>query len=183
MRGDLELIGNEILIQLGMTAAQQAEFDVQMSKVRKSRARAKWLAALFGAFGAHHFYLEQRDRGIQYACFCWTGVTLVLSLWELRTLGLHVDRYNAVRARAIAQRIKARAVQRATPRGDDKSRTQSDNQPRHKSVQQPRTKADQDRAKATRTAATGGPGQLRTATDKSDPIPLYPPRAVRPLEP
>jgi TM2 domain-containing membrane protein YozV len=165
MRGDLELIGNEILIQLGMTAAQQAEFDTQMSRVRKSRARAKWLAALFGAFGAHHFYLDQRDRGIQYACFCWTGVTLVLSLWELRTLGLHVDRYNAVRARAIAQRIKGRALQRATPRGHEQPRAQSDQQLRNKSVEQPRTKADHDRAKATRTA-TNGPGQLRTASDK-----------------
>jgi TM2 domain-containing membrane protein YozV len=118
MRGDLELIGNEILIRLGMTAAQQAEFDAQMARVRKSRARAKWLAALLGAFGAHHFYLEQRDRGIQYACFCWTGVTLVLALWELRTMGLRVDRHNAVRARAIAQRIKARPAHRAAVRAD-----------------------------------------------------------------
>lgn len=108
MRGDLELIGNEILVQLGMNSAQQAEFDAQMARVRKSRVRAKWLAALLGAFGAHHFYLEQRDRGIQYALFSWTGVPLVLAWWELRSLGLRVDRYNAVRARAIAQRIKSR---------------------------------------------------------------------------
>jgi TM2 domain-containing membrane protein YozV len=148
MRGDLELIGNEILVQLGMNAAQQAEFDSQMSRVRKSRARAKWLAALFGAFGAHHFYLEQRDRGIQYACFCWTGVPLVLALWELRTLGLHVDRYNAVRARAIAQRIKARSLQRVTG-------------PSPRSAGQPRTTSDQHQSKAARKA--DGHGQARTA--------------------
>jgi len=110
MRGDLELIGNEILLQLGMTASQQAEFDRQMARVRKSRTRAKWLAALLGSVGAHHFYLEQRDRGLHYALFCWTGVPLVLALWELRSLGLRVDRHNAVRARAIAQRIKTRGA-------------------------------------------------------------------------
>ena len=74
MRGELELIGNETLVQLGMTQAQQAEFLAQMAPVRKSRTRAAWLAAVLGGFGAHHFYLEQPDRGWRYAMFCWTGV-------------------------------------------------------------------------------------------------------------
>ena len=65
------------------------------------------------ASGPRCFSLDQRDRGIQYACFCRTGVTLLLAWWELRTLGLRVDRYNAVRARAIAKRIKARGLRTA----------------------------------------------------------------------
>lgn len=106
MRGDLELIGNEILLQLGMSAPEQQEFAAQMGRVRKSRVRAAWLAAILGGVGAHHFYLEQPKRAWRYALFCWTGVPTLLGLWELRTLGQRVDRYNAVRARAIAQRIR-----------------------------------------------------------------------------
>lgn len=106
MRGELELIGNETLLQLGMTQAQQMAFLAQMAPVRKSRSRAAWLAALLGGVGAHHFYLEQPDRGWRFAMFCWTGVPTLLAWWELRTLGQRVDRYNAIRARAIARRIK-----------------------------------------------------------------------------
>jgi TM2 domain-containing membrane protein YozV len=107
VRGELELIGNETLLQLGMTASQQTEFLAQMAPVRKSRRRAAWLAALLGGVGAHHFYLEQPDRGWRCALFCWTGVPVLIGWWELLTIGQRVDRYNAVRARAIASRVKA----------------------------------------------------------------------------
>jgi len=106
VRGELELIGNETLLQLGMTPQQQTEFLAQMTPLRKSRRLAAWLAALLGGIGAHHFYLDQPDRGWRFVIFCWTGVPTVLALWELRPIGQRVDRYNAVRARAIAKRIK-----------------------------------------------------------------------------
>ena len=110
MRGDLELIGNETLLQLGMTAGEQREFLAQMASVRKSRVCAAWLAALLGGLGAHHFYLEQPERAWRYVLFCWTGIPTLLGIWELRTLGQRVDRYNAVRARAIAKRVRGRGA-------------------------------------------------------------------------
>ncbi len=104
-RGALELIGNEILLQLGMSAAQQVQFAAEMQRVRKSRAAAKWLAALLGGIGAHHIYLNQPGRAWPYAAFCWTGIPTLIAWWELRTLGDRVDRYNALRARTIARRV------------------------------------------------------------------------------
>jgi TM2 domain-containing membrane protein YozV len=106
VRGELELIGNETLLQLGMTPDQQAVFLAQMAPLRKSRTRAAWLAALLGGVGAHHFYLDQPDRGWRFVMFCWTGIPTLVAWWEMRSLGLRVDRYNAVRARAIAKRVK-----------------------------------------------------------------------------
>lgn len=110
MRGDLEVIGNEILLQLGMTPRQQQEFLARMAAVRKSRTRAVWLAALLGGLGAHHFYLGQPRRAWRYVLFCWTGIPTLIGLWELRTIGQRVDRHNAVRARAIAQRVRGRCA-------------------------------------------------------------------------
>lgn len=80
MRGDLELIGNETLLLLGMTAAQQREFLAQMDPVRKSRVRAAWLAALLGGLGAHHFYLGQPQRAWRYVLFCWSGIPTLVGL-------------------------------------------------------------------------------------------------------
>lgn len=104
-RGALDVIGNEILLQLGMTPAQQVQFLAEMDRVRKSRAAAKWLAALLGGVGAHHIYLQQPRNAWLYAAFCWTGVPTLIAWWELRSLGERVDRYNALRARSIARRV------------------------------------------------------------------------------
>jgi len=57
----------------------------------RSRVVAICLAVTFGAFGAHHFYLRDRQRGFKYLAFCWTLVPLFLALRDAARLVL-VDR-------------------------------------------------------------------------------------------
>jgi TM2 domain-containing membrane protein YozV len=50
----------------------------------------KWFAILLcfflGWLGLHHFYLNNKGRGMFYLVFCWTGLPLVFSLFDF--LGL-----------------------------------------------------------------------------------------------
>lgn len=49
---------------------------------QKSKTAAVLLAAAFGMFGLHHFYLGNRRRGFYYLAFFWTLVPMLLSWTE-----------------------------------------------------------------------------------------------------
>jgi TM2 domain-containing membrane protein YozV len=48
----------------------------------KKRLVAACLALLLGNFGAHKFYLGERDVGYMYVMFCWTLVPWVVACFE-----------------------------------------------------------------------------------------------------
>lgn len=47
--------------------------------VGKDRAKAVFLALLFGFWGVHRFYLGQAGRGFLCFVFCWTFIPWVIS--------------------------------------------------------------------------------------------------------
>jgi len=79
--GPLETAFEPVFTQLGLPWKPPA----------RSRVVAICLAVTFGAFGAHHFYLRDRQRGFKYLAFCWTLVPLFLALRDAARLVL-VDR-------------------------------------------------------------------------------------------
>lgn len=50
------------------------------------------LALFLGAFGIHKFYLGQIKTGMTYLLFCWTGVPLILSIFDFFGLLFTVDK-------------------------------------------------------------------------------------------
>ena len=66
---------------------QQAPQQVYVTGINpswpvKSKVAAGVLAILLGTIGVHKFYLGKLGMGILYLCFCWTGITAVLGLFE-----------------------------------------------------------------------------------------------------
>ncbi len=51
-------------------------------KSKKSRVTAAILAIFLGGIGIHKFYLGKAGWGITYLIFSWTGVPLVLGIFE-----------------------------------------------------------------------------------------------------
>jgi TM2 domain-containing membrane protein YozV len=76
--GPLETAFEPVFTQLGLPWKPPAP----------SRVVAICLAVTFGAFGAHHFYLRDRQRGLKYLAFCWTLVPLFLALRDAARLVL-----------------------------------------------------------------------------------------------
>lgn len=54
-----------------------------MPKPYKSRGVAIVLALFLGGFGAHKFYLNRVGWGFIYLLFCWTGIPVIVALFEL----------------------------------------------------------------------------------------------------
>ena len=64
------------------------------------------LAALFGAFGTHHFYLKNYILGIIYLLFCLTGVPAVISFFEMFLMPSRVRKYNLDLFNNICQNLE-----------------------------------------------------------------------------
>ncbi|MFN5514488.1 MAG: TM2 domain-containing protein [Cyanobacteriota bacterium] len=65
----------------------------------KNKLVAILLALFVGGFGIHKFYLGNNFAGILYLLFCWTGIPLIISIFDLIGLVLISDqafdaRYN-----------------------------------------------------------------------------------------
>jgi TM2 domain-containing membrane protein YozV len=52
----------------------------------KNRGIAIVLALFLGGFGIHKFYLGQVKTGMTYLLFCWTGIPLILSIFDFFVL-------------------------------------------------------------------------------------------------
>lgn len=66
----------------------------------KSKKTALLTTFILGAFGGQHFYLGNRNKGLLYLLFCWTGIPAVLAIFFfiklVLTSELEFDRqYNA----------------------------------------------------------------------------------------
>ena len=79
--GPLESAFEPVFTQLGLPWTRPAP----------SRVVAICLAVTLGTFGAHHFYLRDRRRGVKYLAFCWTMVPTFLALRDAARLVL-IDR-------------------------------------------------------------------------------------------
>jgi TM2 domain-containing membrane protein YozV len=79
--GPLEIAFEPVFAQLGLPWRRPAP----------SRVVAICLAATIGAFGAHHFYLRDRQKGLRYLAFCWTLVPVYLALRDAARLVM-IDR-------------------------------------------------------------------------------------------
>jgi TM2 domain-containing membrane protein YozV len=77
----LEIAFEPVFAQLGLPWRRPAP----------SRVVAICLAATIGVFGAHHFYLRDRQKGLQYLAFCWTLVPIYLALRDAARLVM-IDR-------------------------------------------------------------------------------------------
>ncbi|HEV2238722.1 MAG TPA: NINE protein [Ktedonobacterales bacterium] len=78
-----------------LSAAQQAFFQGEYGRHRRSPTTALLLCLLLGGFGAHYFYFGRHRAGLLRLLLCWTLVPAVLALFESRTIGARAARYNA----------------------------------------------------------------------------------------
>jgi len=79
--GPLETAFEPVFTQLGLTWKRAAP----------SRVVAICLAVTVGVFGAHHFYLRDRQKGLRYLAFFWTLVPIFLALRDAARLVM-IDR-------------------------------------------------------------------------------------------
>lgn len=62
----------------------------------KSKSTAALWALFLGGIGAHKFYLGQTGQGLLYLLFCWTGIPMLVSLYEaVKYHYMNVDKFNA----------------------------------------------------------------------------------------
>jgi TM2 domain-containing membrane protein YozV len=78
-----------------LTAAQQAFFQGEYGRHRRSPTTALLLCLLLGGFGGHYFYFGRHRAGLWRLLLSWTLVPAVLALFEARTIGARAMRYNA----------------------------------------------------------------------------------------
>jgi TM2 domain-containing membrane protein YozV len=64
---------------------------VVVQKERHSKIVALFLCFFLGGIGVHHFYLNNPGRGVLYLCLFWTGIPLVLSIFDFIIILLSRD--------------------------------------------------------------------------------------------
>lgn len=99
--------------------AQQKFFQAEYGRRRRSPAVALALCLTLGAFGAHEFYLGRLLSAALRLLFCWTGIPLLLSLWDALSLTSRVHTYNTRMAHVLAEIVEesfaaVRAYERAS---------------------------------------------------------------------
>ncbi len=99
--------------------AQQKFFQAEYGRRRRSPAVALALCLTLGAFGAHEFYLGRLVSAALRLLFCWTGIPLLLSLWDALSMTNRVHMYNTRMAHVLAEIIEesfaaVRAQERAS---------------------------------------------------------------------
>ncbi len=52
-------------------------------KVLVSRKKLLWMTFLLGWCGAHRFYTKRYVLGILYAAFCWSGISIAMSIIDM----------------------------------------------------------------------------------------------------
>ncbi len=52
-------------------------------KVLVSRKKLLWMTFLLGWCGGHRFYSKRYVLGVLYAAFCWTGISIAMSIIDL----------------------------------------------------------------------------------------------------
>ena len=93
----------------GMTPDQKLQFHREMSDAwldPKKASRFKWW---LGGVGAHHFYLGDSGRGILYLLFFWTGIPVIMCVFE-GDVKKRTRRINSDSALRIAMRIRGTGV-------------------------------------------------------------------------
>lgn len=99
--------------------AQQKFFQAEYGRRRRSPAVALALCLTLGAFGAHEFYLGRLLSAALRLLFCWTGIPLLLSLWDALSITGRVHAYNTRTAHVLAEIIEESfAAVRAQERAD-----------------------------------------------------------------
>lgn len=57
----------------------------------KSKVAFVLLALFLGGLGIHRMYLGDWGLGILYLLFCWTGIPMVIAIFEAIVIGLRKD--------------------------------------------------------------------------------------------
>ncbi len=52
-------------------------------KVLVSRKKLLWMTFLLGWCGAHRFYTKRYVLGVLYAAFCWSGISIAMSIIDM----------------------------------------------------------------------------------------------------
>ena len=76
-----------------LTKSERLFFMSEYNANKKSSSLGV-LAAFFGGFGAHHFYLKNYILGITYLLFCLTYIPAVISFFEIFLMPSRVRKYN-----------------------------------------------------------------------------------------
>ena len=61
------------------------------SSGNKNKTKAMLLAFLTGGLGIHKFYLGRKKAGIIYLLLCWTGIPVLISIYDLIKLIMMSD--------------------------------------------------------------------------------------------
>lgn len=84
-------ISDELLSKLKKIARHYRNKSEELDKIimlqekqkeLKNKDLATWLAVLLGSFGTHDFYLGHHTKGFLKLAFCWTGIPLVLGVFD-----------------------------------------------------------------------------------------------------
>ncbi len=93
-----------ILIE-GMTSEQKLQFHQEMSDAWRDPKKAARLKMWLGGIGAHHFYLGDQSRGRKSRLFFWTGIPVIMTMFE-GDIKKRTQRVNSDLAKRIAASIK-----------------------------------------------------------------------------
>lgn len=93
------------ILMEGMTSDQKLQFHREMTEAWRDPKKAARLKTWLGGIGAHHRYLGDTSRANKWLLFCWTGIPVLMTMFE-GNIKKRTERINSEIAMRIAARIK-----------------------------------------------------------------------------